>query len=98
MPAQSSVRYFLSWAKERIEEMDATLESLEGKAGQVQAHSRAEANQMIAELREKRHQFLAAVEKQANAGEAAWVRAKRRLESQWKDFESDVSKYIESFG
>ena len=33
----SSAHFFLSWAKERIDEMDATLASLEGKAVQIQA-------------------------------------------------------------
>ena len=32
MPTQSSAHFFLSWAKERIDEMDATLASLESKA------------------------------------------------------------------
>jgi hypothetical protein len=37
MPAQSSMHFYLNWAKERIDEMDATLASLESKAGEVHA-------------------------------------------------------------
>ncbi len=37
MPEQSSVHFYLNWAKERIDEMDAALASLEAKAGQAQA-------------------------------------------------------------
>jgi hypothetical protein len=49
MPTQtSSAHFFLSWAKERIDEMDATLASLEGKAVQMQAQTRVKADQFIA--------------------------------------------------
>ena len=53
MPAQSSIHFFLNWAKERIDEMDATLTSLESKAGEVQADSHAKASQLIADLQKR---------------------------------------------
>ena len=37
MPDQSSMHIYLNWTKERIDEMDATLASLEAKASQVKA-------------------------------------------------------------
>jgi hypothetical protein len=37
MPEQSSVHFYLNWAKERIDEMDAALTSLEIKANQAKA-------------------------------------------------------------
>jgi hypothetical protein len=40
MPAPTSTHFFLNWAKERIDEMDAALTSLEGKAGEVNADLR----------------------------------------------------------
>ena len=52
MPTQtSSAHFFLSWAKERIDEMDATLASLEGKAVQMQAQTRVKADQFIAQMK-----------------------------------------------
>ena len=52
MPTQtSSAHFFLNWAKERIDEMDATLASLESKAAQVQAETRVKADQFIAEMK-----------------------------------------------
>ena len=54
MPAQSSMHFYLNWAKERIDEMDATLASLESKAGEVHASSRIKADQFIADSRKKR--------------------------------------------
>ena len=40
MPEQSRMHFYLNWAKERIDEMDATLASLEANVSQVQADLR----------------------------------------------------------
>ena len=98
MPAQSSMHFYLNWAKERIDEMDATLASLEAKASQVQADFKVNANQLIADLKKRRDEFQAAVKQQAEAGEAAWERTKAQLESQWNGFEVQVKTYINTVG
>jgi hypothetical protein len=98
MPEQSKMHVYLNWAKERIDEMDATLASLEAKASQVQADSKAKAHQLIADLRKRRDEFQATVKKQTEAGEATWQRTKAQLESNWSDFEAQVKTYIETVG
>jgi hypothetical protein len=98
MPAQSSLHFLLNWTKERIDEMDATLASLESKAAEMRTESRAKADQVIADLRKKRDEFEATVKKQAEAGEVAREAAMKRLESQWKGFEAEVTKYLEGVG
>ena len=50
--------------QERIDEMDATLASLEAKVSQVQADSKVRANQLIADLQKRRDDFQATVKKQ----------------------------------
>src|SRR2546430_16921699 len=96
MPEQSRMHFYLNWAKERIDEMDATLASLEAKASQVQADSNVKANQLIADLQKRRDEFQAAVKKQTEAGEAAWQRTKAQLESNLRDFEGQVKTYIDT--
>jgi hypothetical protein len=99
MPTQTnSAHFFLSWAKERIDEMDATLASLEGKAVQMQAQTRIKADQFIAEMKKKRDEFEGTVSKQAEAGEAAWDNAKQRLETDLQGFQAETKKYLETFG
>jgi hypothetical protein len=95
---QSSMHAYLNWAKERIDEMDATLASLEAKVGQMQAESKVKADQLIGELGTRREEFQARVKGEAKAGEAAWERSKPELESRWNDFEAQVKTYIDSFG
>jgi hypothetical protein len=98
MPAQSSMHFYFNWAKERIDEMDAVLASLEAKAGEVQAESRSKADLLIADLHKKRDEFQEVAKKQADAGEAAWLRTKSQLEGTWNGFEIEVKKYVETFG
>jgi hypothetical protein len=98
MTTQSNIHFFVNWAKGRLDEMDATLTSLEGKVGGVQADARDKANKVLADLRTKRDDFRDTVKKQSEANEAAWISAKTKLESEWNVFEVEVKKYVESFG
>ena len=98
MPTESSMHFYLNWAKERIDEMDATLASLEAKATHLQANSRVKANQLIIDLQKRRDEFQATIKEQAEAGEAAWERTKPQLEARWNDFEAKVKTYIDSLG
>ena len=90
MSQQSSMHFYLNWTKERIDEMDAALASLEAKASQVQADSKVKADQFIADLKKRRDEFQATAKKHAAEGEAAWQRTKTQLESQWHGFEAEV--------
>jgi hypothetical protein len=53
---------------------------------------------LIADLHEKRNAFRSAVEKQAAASEVTWVGIKPQLDAQWKAFETQLGKYVESVG
>jgi hypothetical protein len=98
MSSPVTLQFFLNWARERADEMDATLASLESKASEAQAGARAKANQLIADLREKRNAFLTCVGKQAELSEAALQQAKAELQAQWSAFESQANEYFESLG
>jgi hypothetical protein len=98
MPEQSSMHFYLNWTKERIDEMDAALASLESKVRQMQADARPKADQLIADLKKRRNEFQATAKKGAAAGEAAWERTRRELESQWNGFEAQVKAYFETVG
>jgi hypothetical protein len=98
MSEQSSVHFYLNWAKERIDEMDAALASFEVKAGQAKADSKVKADQIVADLKKRRDEFQVQLKTQAEAGEAAWTRTKADLENQWNGFEAQVKTYFESAG
>lgn len=90
--------FFTNWAKERLDEMDATLRTLEGKAAEVQADVRDRAGKALAELVRNRDAFRDAIKQQTGTGESAWASAKTRLEADWNAFEAEATKYVESYG
>jgi BMFP domain-containing protein YqiC len=98
MPEHSSLHFYLNWTKERIDEMDATLASLEAKASQVKADAKAKADALISELKKRRDEFQAKVKVQSQADEAALQATKAQLESQWNNFEAQVKTYFEVVG
>ena len=98
MSQESSMHVYLNWTKERIDEMDATLASLEAKATQVKADSKVKADHLIADLKKRRDEFRANAKTQAQAGEAALHTAKAQLESQWQGFETQVKAYFDTAG
>lgn len=98
MPEQSSVHAYLNWTKQRIDEMDATLASLEAKGGLAKADSKAKADQILADMKKRRDEFQAKAKTQAQAGDAAMQAGKAQLESQWHAFEAQVKTYFETVG
>jgi ElaB/YqjD/DUF883 family membrane-anchored ribosome-binding protein len=76
MASDGSVHVYFNWAKERIDEMEAALASLQSKAGEVQAGTRAKAEQLRSDLRKKCDGFRDIVKKQEKATEAAWIKTK----------------------
>ena len=72
MAEHSSIHFYLNWAKERIDEMDATLASLEAKASHVRADAKAKADRFLADLKKRRDEFENTAKSQAEAGETAW--------------------------
>ena len=98
MPEQSSMHFYLNWAKERIDEMDATLAALETRASQIKAESKTKADQLIADLKKRRDEFQATAKKQADVAEAAGQRIKTQLELEWNGFEAQVKTYFETVG
>ena len=97
MPMQSNIHFYVNWAKERLDEMDATLTSFESKVAEVQADARDRADKVLSVMREKRDEFRNIVKKQAEANEAAWITAQAQLEYEWGSFETEAKKYVESF-
>jgi hypothetical protein len=98
MVTHITTHFYINWAKERLDEMDAILTSLEGKVCVVQADARHIANNALADLQQNRDDFRDTVKKQAEASEAVWIGAKAKLEDEWNSFEDGVRKYVESFG
>ena len=98
MPKQSSIHAYLNWTKQRIDEMDATLASFEAQAAEAKSESKVKVDQLVADLKRRRHEFQAKAKAQAEVGEAALRAGKAQLEAQWQGFEAQVKTYFDRLG
>ncbi|MGO9546598.1 MAG: hypothetical protein ACLPPF_17610 [Rhodomicrobium sp.] len=94
MTSEAHTHHFSSWAKERIDEMDATLTSIEGRLGALHADAKKQAEKVVSEIRAQREIFQEALRKGQHQGDAAWTKAKADLHADWTSFESIVQRYM----
>jgi hypothetical protein len=99
MSEQSSgMHAYLNWTKERMDEMNATLASLEAKTSVVKANAKENADELVAELKRRRDEFRTSVDRHTQAAELARERAKTQLETLWHEFETQLEAYFNRVG
>ena len=98
MTENSSRHAYVTWTKQRLDEMDAALTSIETKASQVKADAKTKAAQLNADMKKRRGTFEAEVKEHLKAGEAALLASKTQLEKQWASFEAELKTYVETVG
>jgi hypothetical protein len=98
MSSQSTIHPFLGWAKERLDEIDATLASFEHKAAKLQADARTRAEKAMTDMRAARDDFQKSVKEHGAANEAAIASSKKALEAKWTAFEAAVPAFLDATG
>ena len=94
MTSETDTHLFSNWAKERLDEIDATLAALQSRAGTLQAETKKQAEKTIAEIRAQQQVIQEMLRKQREEGTASWTNLLRGLESNWASFESLVQSYM----
>ena len=94
MTSETDTHLFSNWAKERLDEIDATLAALQARVGTLQAETKTQAEKTIAEIRAQQQVFQDMLKKQTEEGTANWTNMMRGLESNWASFETLVQKYM----
>jgi DUF2934 family protein len=87
----------ITWAKERLDEMDAALGALEREARGVQPAARAKIKRLIADLHKQRDEFRHGVMTEIQAGGATWQRSMSQLQVQLDGFIARLTKHIGVF-
>ena len=98
MSSQSTIHPYLGWAKERLDEIDATLASFEHRATKLQADARAKGEKAMADMRAAQNEFQKSLKEHGAASEAAVASSKKALETQWTAFEAAVPAFLEATG
>jgi hypothetical protein len=94
--ARSGTHGSIAWARERLDEMDATLALLEKKLSDFKSENRAAAERAIADMREQRQALKQVVDAKRQASEAEWQQTKETVESRWTAFEAAVQKWADA--
>jgi chromosome segregation ATPase len=84
----SKIHAQIVWARERLDEMEATLGAVERKLSSLKAEAQAKVQRAASEMRAQRDAFKEAVNANRQAGEAAWRDLRAKLEAQWSKFET----------
>lgn len=98
MTENSSQSAYVVWTKQRLDEMDVALASIETKMGQLKAEAKAKAAQLIADMKKQREDFEVETKAHLKAGDAALQVSKTQLEKQWASFETELKAYVETVG
>jgi len=87
----------LAWAMWGLDEIEATLASIEGR---IHKHpdDRNRAESAMADMRAARDAFRKSVEQHRQVSETGSAHSKAALESQWAAFEDSVQTYLEAVG
>jgi hypothetical protein len=83
-----------TWAKQRLDEIEATLKAVHTRVGTLGAEAKLQAEKAIAEMTAQQEVFKKAIKTHQAEGEAAWTNAKSALEANWAAFETTVRKYV----
>lgn len=98
MTENSGQHAYVTWTKQRLDEMDAALASIETKASQLSADAKVKATQLNVDMKKRRGDFEAEVKAHLKSGEAALLASKPQLEKQWASFEAELKTYVETVG
>jgi len=92
-PLQSNVNVFVDWAKARLDEMAANAGALEKNLDELDAKSRAQAEQAIAQLNQWIEQGQNDIKTAQAQGEAQVAQAKADMEALWANFQHNAGDW-----
>lgn len=98
MTEQGRFHAQIVWAKERLDEMDASLDALQRRVDETRVAARGNLERSINNLRNRRDEFRQTMKTAKDVGMAEWTRQGTRLKSQWSEFEDELNKTMEAFG
>ena len=92
-PLQSNVNVFVDWAKARLDEMAANAGALQKNLDELDAKSRAQAKQAIAQLNQWIEQGQNDIKTAQAQGEAQVAQAKADMEALWANFQNNAGDW-----
>jgi hypothetical protein len=98
MPTQSSAHFFLNWAKERIDEMDASVGIARSQGTSAESRSQGEGRSVNRRLEKAARSSSRPKPRHRLKERSHLASRKAQLESQWNGFEAQIKTYFETVG
>ena len=96
MTNQSHLHSYIERAKNRLDEINASVTHFEARAQDVQSEARAKADAAIAKMKSNRDAYQAWVAENQEIGELVTAEAREDLEAEWGKFEDNVMAYFDA--
>jgi hypothetical protein len=94
MTTNQQFEQFSYWARQRSDEIEATLREMRQGLGALGAEAKSQAEKAIAEMSAQRDVFQKALKEQRAETEAVLAKGRNTLEANWASFETTVQKYL----
>ncbi|WP_417592137.1 hypothetical protein [Parasphingorhabdus sp.] len=96
MTDQSPIHPYIEQAKNRLDEIDASIAHFEARAQELKTDARAKADAAIAKMKSNRDAYRAWVKENQEIGEAITAGAREKLKAEWTRFEDNVMAYFDA--
>tara|TARA_R110000765_G_scaffold223535_1_gene327643 strand:- start:367 stop:984 length:618 start_codon:yes stop_codon:yes gene_type:complete len=96
MTDQSPIHPYIEQAKNRLDEIDASIAHFEARAQDLKSDVRAKTDAAIAKMKSNRDAYRAWVKENQEIGEAVTAEAREKLTAEWAKFEDNVMAYFDA--
>ncbi|VWX60747.1 hypothetical protein [Sphingorhabdus sp. 109] len=96
MTDQSHLHSYIERAKNRLDEIDASVAHFEARAQEVQSEARTKADAAIARMKANREAYRAWVAENQEIGDRITAEARKEMEAEWAAFEDNIMAYFDA--
>jgi hypothetical protein len=96
MAKTSIIHPYIEWAKNRLNEIDATVSTLEETVNDLGEETRAKAEKALEGMREQQGIFKTQIEEHLESTEKNWESSVSQLTDEWRIFETYVIAYADA--
>lgn len=96
MTDQSHLHNYIERAKNRLDEIDASVAHFEARAQDVQSEARDKAHAALARMKSNRDAYQAWIAENQEIGERITAQARKDLEVEWAAFEDNIMAYFDA--
>lgn len=96
--ASNQLESYKQTMQDGLDQVDAQIESLQDRAGELSGDAKAEINSAIDALKQQRDEFAKSIDDARADSAAAFSELKNSMDKAWKDLETGANNAVDKFG